>query len=639
MCGITGFVDFNLQFSKLNNGNTIKKMNNQIRYRGPDGTDIWQSLDGKINLGHVRLSIVELSENGKQPMISNSGRYVIIFNGEIYNYQEIKKTLHNKYKFKGNSDTEVILASIEIFGIDNTLEHITGMFALAIYDNLDNKIYLIRDRMGEKPLYFGYLKSNFVFASELKAFKNHPYFEGELSTKAINNYFKYGYIPSPDSIYEGIYKLPPASVLVLDINANTTFQKKYWKVEQESNKHIFDYSNETSVLNHLEHLIINSVKRQITTSDVPVGAFLSGGIDSSLIASVMQSISNSSINTFSIGFAEKEYNEAEDARNIANYLGTNHTEFFVTPKECEEVIPLLPRIYDEPFSDSSQIPMYLLSKLTRQNVTVALSGDGGDELFNGYERYKIMKKIISFQNSLPKILNRELGSALKGVGKWKGIFNIISPKKIDHIIRLGEVLSQSNTKNSYDIFLQGGSSGDILKNNNSESKSFVLSNSSQDFFESYTYEEWMSYIDMNMYLPDDILVKVDRATMSNSLESRVPFLDKEIVEFAINMPLNYKNRNGCQKWILKELLKRRIPTKYVEKPKSGFNVPIGEWLRNPLREWAEDLLNPDRINKEGILNANVVENIWKNHLDGRRNKASELWRILMFQIWIAEQKK
>jgi asparagine synthase (glutamine-hydrolysing) len=639
-------------------------MNEALYRRGPDDEGVWLDRKNNIAFGHRRLAVIDLSEKGKQPMMSNCGRYVIVYNGEIYNFRSIRKELEKeRVSIDGASDTAVLLAAIVRWGVENSLKRAHGMFAFALWDNDENTLTLVRDRLGEKPLYYGYSGKNFLFASELKSFNRLPEWKGEIDRDALTLQLRYGYILAPYSIYKGIFKLLPGSILKLpledlqnqkqfnpdgySIDENKLSPKRYWSARtlaETSVQNKIRYSKEEAV-NKLHDILSRSIKNQMI-ADVPLGAFLSGGIDSSIVVALMQSQSINPVRTFTIGFHEAGFNEATYAKEVADYLGTDHTEMYITSKEAMEIIPDLPEFYDEPFSDPSQIPTYLVSKLAREQVTVCLSGDGGDELFAGYERYFWAISIRNKIEGLPMVARKAIANILQTVPipAWDKILKIffpVLPKRFnlrqpgESLYKLGNLLRTEDFELMYrQLISQVGSP-----------EKYVLRSTEPDTVLSMKNEwpqlsddlETMQYLDTVSYLPDDILVKLDRASMSISLESRVPMLDHDIVEFAWSLPREYKVQGDAGKSILKDLLYKHVPEELVNRPKMGFGVPIGEWLRGDMREWAEDLLDPDMLDRHGILNSENVRKLWDEHKSGYRNWEYQLWNILTFQSWHQKQ--
>ena len=650
MCGITGFI----QSSNLIGSweDILLSMSNQISHRGPDSDGIWFDKETGIGLAHRRLAIIDLSPEGHQPMLSGSGRYVIVFNGEIYNYQKLMDDLIALgHQFRGHSDTEVILAAIEQWGVKGAVSRFTGMFAIALWDRQTKSLSLVRDRLGEKPLYYGEIGTAFAFGSELKALKAHPQWDGGIDPDALTLYMKHGYIPAPHSIYKGVKKLAPGSILTVDFSRSDSVitETVYWSIDDVIYEgHINPLTGpDEDMIGGLEHLLLASVKQQMV-ADVPLGAFLSGGIDSSTIVALMQSLSSQPVQTFSIGFDYEGYDEAGYARQIACHLGTNHTELYVTADDAMSVIPKLPLIYDEPFADSSQIPTYLVSELARQHVTVSLSGDGGDELFCGYTRYFMVDNIWKKLSLLPRCSRRLVASIIlrTPVERLDVLFKWLNPlfSKYSQPGRVGDklkkaayLLSAADPDEFYSLFTTSRVDVDgLLMARNYEQEADVLPNENKSLpFNSFVSK--MMYKDTIKYLPDDILVKVDRATMAHSLESRIPFLDHRVVEYAWRLPLSVKYRNDQGKWILRQVLNKYVPEKYFERPKMGFGVPMGNWLSGPLRDWGEALLDENDIQQQGYFNADVIRKKWTEHSQGVRNWHGQLWSVLVFQAWLENQ--
>ncbi|MTJ50792.1 asparagine synthase (glutamine-hydrolyzing) [Dolichospermum sp. UHCC 0259] len=644
MCGITGFWDISRQISTDYLPIIVQQMSKSLIHRGPDDGGSWVDGDVGIALGHRRLSIVDLSPQGHQPMISGDGRYVIVFNGEVYNFPELRKQLQSLgYSFCGHSDTEVMLSAICEWGVLEATKRFNGMFAFAVWDRQERVLHLGRDRIGEKPLYYGWCGHTFIFASELKAFKVHPDFQPEINRDALALFLRFSYIPAPYSIYQGIYKLPPATLLSWNGTAIHPQPVPYWsaKIAAESGVAYPFTGSENEAIVHLEALLKDAVKMRML-ADVPLGAFLSGGIDSSTIVALMQAQSQQPVKTFSIGFHEQDYNEAEYAKSVAQHLGTDHRELYVTSDEAMAVIPKLPSLYDEPFSDPSQIPTFLVSQLAKNHVTVSLSGDGGDELFAGYKRYFLARSIWQKMGWIPQTVRHSTAKALTSVSAqtWNRGFepvNTILPAKLnfgDKLHKLASILAVSHPDIMYaDLvsYLQEPEKVVI----DSSQLSTVFSDG--NFWASLpNFTERMMYLDLISYLPGDILVKVDRATMGVSLEGRIPFLDHRVVEFAWQIPLSMKIRGNQGKWLLRQVLYKYVPKELIERPKMGFGIPIGTWLRGPLRAWAEDLLDESRLRREGCFHPQPIRQKWDEHQNGDRNWQHHLWLILMFQAWLAE---
>ena len=650
MCGISGFFDLDADLGCSEIESQLGRMSDALIHRGPDGSGVWADSDFGVGLAHRRLSIIDLSPEGKQPMHSPQGRYVITFNGEIYNFQELRQQLGSEIQWRGHSDTEVLLAAIETWGLKPALEKVSGMFAFALWDRLSNRLQLVRDRMGEKPLYYGWLGNRCVFASELKALTHLPGWSGEIDRHALSLYLRHSYIPSPYSIYTGIKKLSPGTIITIPFDGRgqkAIEPDHYWKLENFAAKGISDpfIGSDDEALTQLEEILTRSVKEKMM-SDVPLGAFLSGGIDSSLIVALMQAQSQRPVSTFTIGFNEAGYNEAQHAKQIASHLGTDHTELYVQPEQARAVIPLLPTLYDEPFSDSSQIPTYLVSHLARQDVTVSLSGDGGDELFFGYLRYFLATGIWQKLNKVPYPVRSRLGGLIQSMPRpvLDAGFSWMSPianrygrpgRISDKLYKLAETLSFGQIELLYrQLVSHWKSPSDIVIHGEEYPTTFRGTSWSGI---SKNIPQYMMYQDSVSYLPDDILVKVDRASMGVSLESRVPLLDHRLVEFAFRLPMSMKLKNGDGKWLLRQLLYQYVPKDLIDRPKMGFGVPIDSWLRGPLRDWADDLLNTSRLDQEGFFHSQPIQEKWAQHLEGKANWAPYLWDILMFQAWLRER--
>jgi asparagine synthase (glutamine-hydrolysing) len=644
MCGIAGFIDKNIAYDSLQISN---KMGEAIYTRGPDSSGIWQDVNLGVNLVHRRLAILDMSPAGHQPMISRSGRYIIIFNGEIYNFKKILSSLEAKLgsiAWHGHSDTEVILLAIETYGFENALKMFEGMFAIALWDREKERLYLARDRIGEKPLYYGYFNRIFGFTSELKAFKKHPKFNSQINRDAIGQLMLHNCIPAPLSIFEKIYKLLPGHYLELGyrdyLNQIEPTSKPYWQL---SDCNFESYTGTLSeALNDLEHLLQDVIKEQMV-ADVPVGCFLSGGVDSSVIAALMQSLSSKKIQTFSIGFDKPEYNEAEFAKAVAKHIGSDHNELYITDKDALNVIPFLPIIYDEPFSDSSQIPTYLVCKLARQKVTVSLSGDAGDELFAGYSRYLLAENLYNKVGSYPDWLKRTIKRVLPLISPdvLNAINKIIKLPVTNFSDKIYKIESILDSKDFKQFYLSLAShwlnySSLVL---GEDIKSSLWNREISKFSFDDNKVLGMQYLDSLGYLPDDILVKVDRAAMANSLETRVPFLNHKVVEFAFSLPQSYKIKDGLSKYVLRQVLYNYVPKELIERPKRGFAVPIQDWLRGELKDWAVALLDSHKLDSEGYLNSSLVQDKLQQHLSGRANNGYYLWDVLMFEQWLDNWNK
>lgn len=633
MCGIAGFIN---QSKSLNAESVITAMTNSLKHRGPDDKDIWLDNESQIALGHRRLAILDLSPAGHQPMHSFNNRYVIVFNGEIYNFRELKKQLQiKKHTFCGHSDTEVILALISEYGLEAALQSMSGMFAFALWDKKAKLLHLARDRIGEKPLYYGMVNNSFVFASELKAICLFPDFNNPISREGINLFLQYGYIPAPHSIYQKIYKLQPGSYLTIQGSAlNSHSPKCYWsatKVAEEGISNPLYLSDHEAILQ--AQTMLNDTVKSRMVSDVPIGAFLSGGIDSSLVTALMQQNSSDKVKTFTIGFHEKNYDEADYARKIAQHLQTDHTEFYVDASQALHVIPQLPTMYDEPFADSSAIPTYLVSKLTRQHTKVCLTGDGGDELFGGYNRYLLGNTLWKKIAPLPYPIRLAIRKLLLSISptRWHKLLQFLQyPMLGDKLHKFASVVALKSPESIYQHLISQWHDTENLLFEHHHSTSLLYQIEEMDFIEK------MMITDTISYLPDDIMVKVDRAGMAASLESRSPFLDHQLIEFIWKLPLNMKVRNHTTKWLLRQVLSKYVPLHLFERPKMGFGIPLDKWLRGPLREWAENLLNQRLIEQQGFLKPGPILTKWHEHLSGRRNWQYQIWTVLMFQAWITK---
>jgi len=653
MCGLVGFL------TKVPaNDFSVLGMVQSLIHRGPDASGVWTDVTTGIALGHRRLSILELSLAGNQPMHSACGRYVLVFNGEIYNHLDLRAELEVgssvQVAWRGHSDTETLLAGFVRWGVAETLKRTVGMFAIAVWDRTERRLFLARDRFGEKPLYYGWSRGAFVFGSELKALRCYPGFDNPIDRDVVALYLQHCYVPAPYAIYRDIYKLepgcllslslsdtnsPPAQALFAPVRHGGLVIERYWSLSDVVQHGLSNpFADEREAVDQLELTLSNAVRQQ-SIADVPLGAFLSGGVDSSTIVALMQQQSSRPIRTFTIGFDDPAFNEAHHAKAVARHLGTDHTELYVTPQQAQDVIPLLPHLYCEPFADSSQIPTYLVSKIARQHVTVALSGDAGDELFCGYNRYLKGGRFISQLAKIPAPIRKLAGQ----------IFRMISAQTLNQLA--GRKRSRSEVTESV------GKTHELLK-------ALGSINSVADFYKTIL-TKWptektistdvkklktrlddntlvsgitdpvlrMMIWDTMSYLPDDILQKVDRAAMGVSLETRVPFLDHRVAELAWRMPLNMKLRDGQGKWALREVLYRHVPRELIERPKAGFGIPVNQWLRGPLRAWAEELLDPKRLAQGGLLEAAPIQACWKEHLAGTHDWTSRLWAVLMFQAW------
>lgn len=662
MCGITGFWQAS-DFSAVTAEAVARTMAERIAYRGPNDFGVWLDEKAGVALAHRRLSIVDLSPAGHQPMLSASARYVMVFNGEIYNHLELRKELEaltpslalpllggENISWRGHSDTETLLAGFEAWGIEATLKKTVGMFAIALWDREEKILTLARDRIGEKPLYYGFQNDTFVFGSELKALRAHPDFIGEIDRDVICLYLRHCYIPAPYSIYKGIKKLLPGTYLQLQLGRDIEVlravkPKVYWSLQDVVSQGIaapFAGSDAEAVV-ALDAQLRQSIGLQMM-ADVPLGAFLSGGIDSSTIVALMQAQSVRPIKTFTIGFDEQGFDEAVYAKAVAKHLGTEHTELYVPSSEAMKVIPRLSQMYDEPFADSSQIPTFLVSQMAKSHVTVSLSGDAGDELFCGYNRYMLADKWNKYAG-VPFSIRAMAGSIINAVPpvvreavlNQAGKIVSLPVNASDKLAKLASRLESVDGVDElyYSLVSEINDPAKIVLGA-SEPASWLTDVGLGTHFDDKKLH--MMFMDTMTYLPDDILVKVDRAAMANSLETRVPFLDHRVIELASSFPMSLKCRDGQTKWILREVLYQYVPRQLIERPKAGFGIPLGDWLRGPLREWAEALLDEGRLAQEGYFNVQSVREKWQAHLAGKHNNQSFLWNILMFQEWLEAQK-
>ncbi|MEW6676325.1 MAG: asparagine synthase (glutamine-hydrolyzing) [Pseudomonadota bacterium] len=653
MCGIAGLFSPTVQAGQDLAG-VARVMAARLEHRGPDDAGVWT--DAGIALAHRRLAILDLSAAGHQPMLSSCGRYVLVFNGEIYNHLAIRRTLEQEPGFfqpggwRGHSDTETLLAAVAAWGVKRTLQATVGMFAIALWDRQSKSLYLARDRMGEKPLYYGLQRGTLWFASELKALRAAPGFDAQVDRLALARYLQHAFVPAPDSIYQGVRKLAPGTFLALSCDAVTHDRlpapTAYWALEECARKgQAHPYAGtEDEALQKLDSLMGEAVSGQ-AIADVPLGAFLSGGIDSSTIVALMQAQASQPVQTFTIGFHEPGYNEAEHARAVASHLGTAHTELYVSAAQAMDVIPRLSSLYDEPFADVSQIPTFLVSEMARRQVTVCLSGDGGDELFGGYNRYLRAVAIWRRVGGLPRGVRMALAGLLNAFppAAWERVFAGLGPvlprrwrygAMGDKVYKLADMLAVQSVEAVYSSLVTHWKTPQAIV---LDLDAFPGEYVSGDWG-ALDLEHRMMYQDSICYLPDDILVKVDRAAMGVSLETRVPFLDHRVVEFAWSLPLSMKIRDGQGKWLLRRLLDRYVPSTLIDRPKSGFSVPLDAWLRGPLRPWAESLLDANVLRQQGFFAQEPIRTLWNDHLSGKRNGAHQLWTVLMFQSWYEAQR-
>ena len=643
MCGLVGFLQ-SPDEAELLLCQHARRMADTLSHRGPDAAGVWADASAGIALGFRRLAILDLSPTGHQPMCSADDRYVAVFNGEIYNYRDLRVELEQcGARFRGTSDTEVILEGASRWGAEAIMPRLWGMFAIALWDRQQRTLFLIRDRVGKKPLYYAQMRAVFLFGSELKALRAHPAFRTEVNRDALATYLRYGYVPAPYSIYQGVYKLLPGSYAMVRFG-QPPIMHPYWDARRvvESGLRNRLVMSDGEAIAGLDTLLRDAVARRML-ADVPLGALLSGGVDSSTVVALMQAQSSQPIKTFTIGFPIPAYNEAEAAKAIARYLGTDHTELYVTPAETQAVIPRLPHLYDEPFADSSQLPTLLVCKLARQHVTVSLSGDGGDELFHGYTRYMRAEHLWASMSRLPVALRGLLARVIRQVSPWRwdALYARLAPLLPasarhrfpgEKLATLVEVLQAGHPDGLYQYLVSLWKTPDAVVVAGHEAATLLTDPTVRHSVPDLT--ERMMLLDLVTYLPDDILVKVDRASMGVSLELRAPLLDHRLVEWAWQLPVRFKARHHQNKWLLRQVLYRYVSPPLVERPKMGFGVPIGAWLRGPLRDWAEALLDAHRLRQEGFLRPEPIRKVWAAHVSGPRNEQSRLWAVLMFQAWL-----
>ena len=637
MCGIAGLLN-----AAARGANSLDRlaqaMGEAVAHRGPDDYGVWSDPESGIAMTQRRLSIVDLSPTGHQPMTSANGRFVTVYNGEIYNFLELRAELEARaVTFRGHSDTEVMLEAFAAYGIEATVKRLIGMFAIAVWDKRERTLTLIRDRLGIKPLYWAKFGGLFIYGSELKALRACPGWEPRIDRRAIASFMRHNYIPGPHTVYEGVHQLTPGSILTLPFGGEPIIER-FWNARDVARNGISNplSGSDAELTDQLEELLTDAVKRRMI-ADVPLGAFLSGGVDSSTVVALMQKVNAGPVKTFSIGFDIPDYNEAPHAAAVARHLKTEHTELTVTSQQALDVIPKLADMFDEPFADSSQIPTYLVSAMTRQHVTVALSGDGGDELFAGYTRYQLAERIWHKLSLLPAPARHGLAASIRSLSpdRWSrllaGLPARLRPGAIgDKLHKLADVLDQHDGQAVYRRLVTHWEPGSVMLGANEYDT--VLSDPAvaADF---PNFLDRMQFLDLVTYLPDDILTKVDRASMAVALEARVPLIDHRVVEFAWRLPRQAKMRNGTSKWLLRQVLYRHVPKELIERPKMGFGIPIGDWLRGPLRDWAEALLDERRLAEAGLLDAARVRQVWQEHLSGRRNWQYLIWDVLMLEAW------
>ncbi len=642
MCGIAGLA------AVSNDGTltaTVERMTKVLAHRGPDADGVWANTDSRVAFGHRRLAIVDLSPEGAQPMRSGSGRYIITYNGEIYNFPDLRSELEqHQVRFRGRSDTEILLAACDQWGVNAALQRIAGMFAFGLWDEKDRVLHLVRDRIGKKPLYVGWAGQQLIFASELKAFHAHKDFKAEIDRGSLSLYLRYASVPAPHSIYKSVWQLLPGCRLSLKIDGLQpgadlpALMEPYWnlpRVVEDSRRHMHD-GTDAEITDEFETLLKKCVSERMM-SDVPLGAFLSGGIDSSVIVALMQQQSQRPVKTYSIGFREKGYDEAAHAANIANHLGADHHELYVESKDAIDVIPSLPDIYDEPFADASQIPTYLVSKFARSDVTVALSGDGGDEMLGGYLRHFMVPGLWSRVGWMPRPARAHLARMIRSMpqDRWDRLIPR-HPQLGRRAWKFSELLETKDHRDLYTAQVDHWRNADALAMKDGPVPSIPLTDSAWQP-KGLNLPEQMIYYDMLSYLPNDLMVKADRASMAVSLEMRAPLLDHRIAEYAWSLPMRFKIRQGRNgmtgKWLLRQVLARHVPLAMFDRPKQGFSVPVEHWLRGPLRDWAQSLLDPVLLKQDGWLDPAMVTAEWDAYLKGHHHHAGRLWTVLMFQAW------
>jgi len=646
MCGISGI----WSAKRIDLSSQIHSMNIELKHRGPDQNSQWHNFEEGIFLGHTRLSILDITDNGNQPMLSKSGRYTLVFNGEIYNHLEIREEIisHDQsISWRSTSDTETILSAVERWGFHTTCKKLIGMFAIALWDDLEKKLYLARDRIGEKPLYYYRSQSIFAFASEIKALNHVPGFQKKVNQEALSSFIKFSYVPDSDSIYESVCKVEPGSILVISDVEQAPELTYFWSLDSVLNKNLTKRKSKFLKEEYLDleletEKVLSEVVSSQMISDVPIGSFLSGGIDSSLITMLMQRNSSQPVKSFSIGFEESRFNESEYAAEIANFLGTDHKEFIVSESDALELIPNLADIYDEPFADSSQLPTILLSRLAKKDVTVALTGDGGDEIFGGYNRHLFGPNLWSKISAIPTFIRPIISSGLHLLRFLESKNEVFAR---DMFVRLGlpitlmerlyilqETIKHATSLKDLHLIV---ASAFVRPNEITSYNSSILEIVASRIFEieSLNSPEKMMAFDTLTYLPGDILVKVDRASMHSSLETRAPFLDTRIIEHSWKIPIMYKVDKKEGKKILKNILEKHIPKTLIDRPKQGFSIPIDKWIRGDLRDWASSMLSYEKTHHIGIFKPDVVDAILQDHLAGKKNFGQQLWTMLMTHMW------
>ncbi|HET7816880.1 MAG TPA: asparagine synthase (glutamine-hydrolyzing) [Sphingomicrobium sp.] len=639
MCGIAGHVDFASARSPAANERLARAMADAIRHRGPDGTATWSSEAG-LWLAHRRLAIVDVSEAGAQPMVTPDGKGAICFNGAAYSAIDLKPELEAAgYRFRGHSDTELLLYACQKWGPVEAARRINGMFAFAYWDETERTLTLVRDRLGKKPLYWFQAERSFAFASELRPLMLHPDCPSTIDRSSVAEFLRFHYVPAPHSIFEGVFKLEPASALTLHLPSGRQTIERYWDLREQalrSTADPFGGSPEQAV-EETERLLLDATRIRLM-SDVPLGAFLSGGIDSSTVVALMAEVAPEAPRTFSIGYSDAEYDEAGDASRVAAHLGTRHTSFIVEPADALAVIPDLPTIFDEPFADVSQVPTYLVSKLARSHVTVALTGDGGDEVFAGYNRHVAAGGLLRRLNRLPRTARRGLAAAMTALppDSWQAVADLLPsrarPRSVGEKLHKLAPLLRGEERDQYRLLVSHWDDPSAIANGAGERPTVIDDPAVNSLFGEPV--ERMRYLDLAGYLPGDILTKVDRASMAVGLETRAPLLDYRLVEWSFRVPTAVHLRDGRGKWLLRQILEKRVPRGLVDRPKTGFGIPVGDWLRGPLRPWAEGLLDERRMRTAGLVDPVPVLALWKRHLAGQVNAQYRIWPVLMLMAWV-----
>ncbi len=639
MCGFAGFIGEPGALDAEALERLAARMAERLESRGPDDAGTWVSPAAGIAIGHRRLAVIDLTAAGRQPMVSASGRSVIAYNGEVYNFAEIRRDLEAEGRgFRGGSDTEVVLEACEAWGVERAVSRFIGMFAFALWDTRDRRLTLVRDRLGIKPLYWGRSGGVLFFGSQPKGFFDHPAWRPEVDRDALAAYLRHAYVPAPHSIFKGVEKLEPGTIVEIDADGRET-TCRYWDLREIASGAVRDRPtlHDETAIEMLDELLRDAVRRRMI-ADVPLGVFLSGGIDSSTVLALMQAQSGRPVKSFTIGFDEAGYDEARDAKRVARHLGTDHTELYAAPGHARAVLPELASWYDEPFADSSQIPACLVSDMTRRDVTVALSGDGGDEVFAGYNRHVGAATLWRRLGAWPRPLRASLASLLRALppSSWERLFRAAPrrqrpPQAGDKVHKLAALLYAADEGALYRGLVSQWADPDALVRGGREPHGLLWDTALRRDFADLT--ERVQFLDTMTYLPDDILTKVDRASMAVGLEARVPLLDHRVVEFAWSLPPAMKVRDGRGKWLLRQVLRRYVPERLTDRPKMGFGVPVDAWLRGPLRDWAESLLSESRLRDGGYLDPAPVRDVWTEHLSGRRNHQNRLWTVLMFEAW------